>query len=107
MLGRSQSATHWLYEFGTDWIFYMVGRMDHYLERNRKIQPPMSTDKLPTRSIPDYLTSGLIFICGEMEDSLLNGEILLLGKERLLFSSDYPHGKCERMPRRICWGEKM
>ncbi len=45
------------------------------------------------RSIRDYLKSGRIFICGEMEDPLMNEEIALLGEDQLLYSSDYPYGE--------------
>jgi uncharacterized protein len=76
-----------------EWIFYMVGRMDHYLERDRMIQPQMLSEKLPSRSIRDYLKSGRIFMCGEMEDPLMKEEIALLGEDQLLYSSDYPHGE--------------
>ena len=57
------------------------------------IQPRMLSDKLPSRSIRDYLKSGRIFMCGEMEDPLMKEEIALLGEDQLLYSSDYPHGE--------------
>ena len=93
MLDRYPNLRIGFMEFGAEWIFYMVGRMDHYLERDRMIQPWMLSDKLPSRSIRDYLKSGRIFMCGEMEDSLMQEEIALLGEGQLLYSSDYPHGE--------------
>jgi hypothetical protein len=71
----------------------MVGRMDHYLERDRIIQPRVLSEKLPSRAIRDYLKSGRIFMSGEMQDPLMKEEIALLGEGQLLFSSDYPHGE--------------
>ena len=93
MLDRYPELRIAFMEFGAEWLFYMAGRMDHYLERDRMIQPSLLSDKLPKRAIRDYLKSGRIFICGEMEDPLMKEEIGLLGEDQLLFSSDYPHGE--------------
>jgi predicted TIM-barrel fold metal-dependent hydrolase len=57
------------------------------------IQPRVLSDKLPIRAIRDYLKSGRIFMCGEMENPLMKEEIALRGEDQLLFSSDYPHGE--------------
>ena len=48
---------------------------------DRMIQPRMLSDKLPSRSIRDYLKSGRIFMCGEMDDTLMKEEIALLGDD--------------------------
>ncbi|HTN73310.1 MAG TPA: amidohydrolase family protein [Methylomirabilota bacterium] len=93
MLDRYPDLKIAFMEFGAEWMFYMVGRMDHYLDRDRMIQPPILSDKLPKHAIRDYLKSGRIFVCGEMEDPLMKEEIALLGEDQLLFSSDYPHGE--------------
>jgi predicted TIM-barrel fold metal-dependent hydrolase len=93
MLDRYPALKIGFMEFGAEWLFYMVGRMDHYLDRDRMIQPPVLSGTLPRTSIRDYLKSGRIFVCGEMEDALMKDEIALLGEEQLLFSSDYPHGE--------------
>jgi uncharacterized protein len=93
MLDRYPELTIGFMEFGAEWIFYMAGRIDHYLERDRLIQPPALSVNLPKQFVRDYLKSGRIFICGEMEDQLMRQEIELVGAEQLLFSSDYPHGE--------------
>jgi predicted TIM-barrel fold metal-dependent hydrolase len=93
MLDRYPDLRIGFMEFGAEWIFYMVGRMDHYLERDRQIQPRVLSDKLPRCAIRDYLKSGRIFMCGEMEDPLMKEEIALMGEDQLLYSSDYPHGE--------------
>lgn len=80
-------------EFGAEWLFYMVGRIDHYIERDREIQPPVLEAKMPRQTMKEYLKSGRVFICGEMEDPLMKEEIDLVGENQLLFSSDYPHGE--------------
>ena len=80
-------------EFGAEWIFYMVGRLDHYLARDREIQPQVLNARMPAQSMKEYLRSGRVFICGEMGDPLMRQEIELLGEGQLLYSSDYPHGE--------------
>jgi predicted TIM-barrel fold metal-dependent hydrolase len=93
MLDRYPDMRIAFMEFGAEWLFYMVGRMDHYLDRDREIQPRVLSEKLPHSSIRDYLRSGRVFVCGEMDDLLMTQEIALLGEDQLLFSSDYPHGE--------------
>jgi uncharacterized protein len=51
------------------------------------------SDKLPSRSIRDYLKSGRVFMCGEMDDPLMKEELAFLGQDQLHYSSDYPHGE--------------
>ncbi len=93
MLDRYPDMKIGFMEFGAEWIFYMAGRIDHYLERDRYIQPPALSENLPKHFVRDYLKSGRIFICGEMEDALMEQELDLVGENQLLFSSDYPHGE--------------
>jgi predicted TIM-barrel fold metal-dependent hydrolase len=93
MLDRYPDLKIGFMEFGAEWLFYMVGRMDHYLERDKIIQPKMMAERMPRQFIRDYLRSERIFVCGEMEDPLMKEEIALLGEGQLLFSSDYPHGE--------------
>ena len=78
-------------EFGAEWIFYMVGRLDHYLPIDRS-QMPIRTE-VPQRTIEEYVKSGRIFIAGEADDKLLVQEIDLLGEDQILYSSDLPHGE--------------
>jgi predicted TIM-barrel fold metal-dependent hydrolase len=93
MLDRYPDLRIGFMEFGAEWLFYMVGRMDHYLERDKIIQPKMMSEGMPSQSMHDYLKSGRIFVCGEMEDPMMKEEIALLGEDQLLYSSDYPHGE--------------
>jgi hypothetical protein len=71
-------------EFGAEWIFYMVGRLDHYLARDREIQPPVLNARMPAQTMKEYLRSGRVFICGEMKDPLMKEEIALLGEEHFI-----------------------
>jgi predicted TIM-barrel fold metal-dependent hydrolase len=80
-------------EFGAEWIFYMVGRMDHYAIEDRRLQPKPLEARMPGKTMKEYLKSGRFFICGEMEDPLMKEEIALMGEGQLLYSSDFPHGE--------------
>jgi predicted TIM-barrel fold metal-dependent hydrolase len=93
MLDRYPDLRIAFMEFGAEWIFYMVGRLDHYLARDREIQPQVLNARMPAKSMKEYLKSGRVFICGEMEDPLMKEEIALMGEDQLLYSSDYPHGE--------------
>src|ERR1051325_1062528 len=77
-------------EFGAEWIFYMVGRISHYL-------PSYRTDPaikhLPTSTIEDSLRSGRVFLAPEAEDRWLAAEIELIGEDHILYGSDFPHGE--------------
>jgi predicted TIM-barrel fold metal-dependent hydrolase len=84
-------------EFGAEWIFYMVSRMDHYLPLDRGGHPmglsmPNATD-LPRQSIRDYAKSGRIFIAAEANDRMIEQLFQLVGENHVLFSSDFPHGE--------------
>lgn len=90
MLDRYPDLKVAFLEFGAEWLFYMVGRIGHYL-------PTYRTDKaiktLPQRDIGDYLKSGRVFVAPEAEDPMLHEEMELVGENQVLFASDYPHGE--------------
>jgi predicted TIM-barrel fold metal-dependent hydrolase len=77
-------------EFGAEWLFYMVGRIGHYLPTYR--QEPAIRD-LPQNTIEDSLKSGRIFIAPEAEDRWLLQEMELIGEDQIVYSSDFPHGE--------------
>jgi predicted TIM-barrel fold metal-dependent hydrolase len=91
MLDRYPNLKVGFLEFGAEWIFYMVGRLDHYLPIDRS-QMPIKTE-VPQRSIEEYVRSGRIFLAGEADDRMLVQEIELLGEDQILYSSDLPHGE--------------
>jgi predicted TIM-barrel fold metal-dependent hydrolase len=84
-------------EFGAEWIFYMVSRMDHYLPLDRGAHPfglgMPNAGELPRACIRDYVKSGRIFIAAEANDRMLHQLFELIGEEHVLFSSDFPHGE--------------
>ncbi len=97
MLDRYPDLQVAFLEFGAEWIFYMVSRMDHYLPLDRGAHPmglsmPNAAD-LPRQSIRDYVKSGRIFIAAEADDAMLRQLFELIGEDQVLFSSDFPHGE--------------
>jgi predicted TIM-barrel fold metal-dependent hydrolase len=91
MLDRYPNLKVGFLEFGAEWIFYMVGRLDHYLPIDRS-QMPIKAE-VPQKTIEEYVKSGRIFIAGEADDKMLVQEIELLGEDQILYSSDLPHGE--------------
>jgi predicted TIM-barrel fold metal-dependent hydrolase len=93
MLDRYQDLKVAFLEFGAEWLFYVVGRLDHYLPSYRSDPTVRAMGRLPEKAIEEYLKSGRFFIAPEADDPLLLQEIGLVGAEHILFSSDYPHGE--------------
>ena len=97
MLDRYPDLEVAFLEFGAEWIFYMVSRMDHYLPLDRGAHPfglsMPNAAQLPRESIRDYVKSGRIFIAAEADDSMLHNLFELIGEDHVLFSSDFPHGE--------------
>ena len=93
MLDRYQNLNVAFLEFGAEWLFYVVGRLGHYLPSYRRDPTVRAMGRLPEKAIEDYLKSGRFFIAPEADDPLLLQEIALVGAEQILFSSDYPHGE--------------
>jgi predicted TIM-barrel fold metal-dependent hydrolase len=97
MLDRYDGLKVAFLEFGAEWIFYMVARMDHYLSLDRGGHPfglsMPDAAQLPRSSISDYVKSGRIFMAAEADDRLLHNLFELIGEDHVLFSSDFPHGE--------------
>ena len=93
MLDRYQNLKVAFLEFGAEWLFYVVGRLAHYLPSYRRDSTVQAMGRLPEKAIEEYLKSGRFFIAPEADDPLLQQEIALVGAEHILFSSDYPHGE--------------
>lgn len=97
MLDRYQDLRVAFLEFGAEWIFYMVSRMDHYLPLDRGAHPfglsMPNAGELPRTSIHDYVKSGRVFMAAEADDRMLDRLFDLIGEDHVLFSSDFPHGE--------------
>jgi predicted TIM-barrel fold metal-dependent hydrolase len=78
-------------EFGAEWIFYMIGRLNHYLPIDRRDMPVK--DSLPRQRIEQYLASGRLFVAAEAEDQLLAHELAILGEDHIVCSTDAPHSE--------------
>lgn len=77
-------------EFGAEWLFYLAGRMGHYLPSYRA---DATITRLPAHDLEVYLRSGCFFVAPEAEDPLLPSEMELVGEDHVLFGSDFPHGE--------------
>ncbi|MDH3241278.1 MAG: amidohydrolase [Alphaproteobacteria bacterium] len=77
-------------EYGAEWLFYMAGRMGHYLPSYRA---DTTITRIPKDGLSDYLHSGRFFVAPEAEDPLLPLEMELVGDDHVLFGSDFPHGE--------------
>jgi predicted TIM-barrel fold metal-dependent hydrolase len=97
MLDRYQDLKVAFLEFGAEWIYYMVARMDHYLPLDRGAHPfglsMPNASALPRQHIRDYVKSGRIFMAAEADDPMLHQLFELIGEDQVLFSSDFPHGE--------------
>lgn len=93
MLDRYPNLKVAFLEFGAEWLFYVTGRLAHYMPSYRADPTVQALGRLPERAIEDYLKSGRFFIAPEADDPLLSQEMALVGEEQILFSSDYPHGE--------------
>lgn len=97
MLDRYPDLQVAFLEFGAEWIFYMVSRMDHYLPLDRGAHPfglsMPNASQLPRSTIRDYAQSGKIFMAAEADDRMLHQLFDLIGEDQVLFSSDFPHGE--------------
>jgi len=91
ILDRFPSLKVAFLEFGAEWIFYMIGRLGHYLPIDRRDMPVK--DSLPKHSIEEYLASGRIFVAAEAEDRLLAHELAMIGEDLIVCSTDTPHSE--------------
>lgn len=73
-------------EGGCNWVAAYVERMDDHFEN-----PRYNARQLIARPPSEYLNSGKIFFGCEGNEAALARIVQELGKDKLLFSSDYPH----------------
>ena len=97
MLDRYPDLKVAFLEFGAEWIFYMVSRMDHYLPLDRGAHPfglsMPNAAQLPRASIRDYVKSGQNFYRRRSRRQHAAQLFELIGEDHVLFSSDFPHGE--------------
>jgi hypothetical protein len=61
---------------------------DHY---SRAMHKPTAVPKKPS----DYVKSDSCYVSCEPDEEGLSHTVEVLGADRLLFASDYPHGDCD------------
>jgi predicted TIM-barrel fold metal-dependent hydrolase len=73
-------------EAGVGWLPYMMDRLDEEWERRgRRWAPGLR------RKPSEYLCDGNVYVSCEIEERTLPYAVELLGAERILWASDYPH----------------
>jgi predicted TIM-barrel fold metal-dependent hydrolase len=76
-------------EIGAAWLPYWMWRMDdHY---SRAMHHPSGVPKKPS----DYVRSESCFVSCEPDEEGLAHTTDILGAQRIVFASDYPHGDCD------------
>ncbi len=74
-------------EAGSEWIPYMVGRMDHY-------HPVVAMLGNRSKKLPsEYLEEGRVYVTCEAEEPLLPQVIDLVGEDQILIEGDIPHAE--------------
>ncbi len=74
-------------EGGSNWVPAYVERMDDHFENQR-----YNARQLIGRPPSQYLHSGRIFFGCEGNETSLSRIVQEIGAEKLMYSSDYPHG---------------
>jgi hypothetical protein len=76
-------------EIGAAWLPYWMWRMDdHY---SRSMHRPAGVPKKPS----DYVRSESCFVSCEPDEEGLAHTVEIIGADRIIFASDYPHGDCD------------
>jgi uncharacterized protein len=76
-------------EIGAAWLPYWMWRMDdHYTTSSHRL------NNLP-RAPSDYVKSESCFVSCEPDEEGLAHTAAVLGEDRIIFASDYPHGDCD------------
>lgn len=76
-------------EAGSEWIPYMVGRMDHYHPVIRSVAWGPHSKRPPS----EYLAEGRLYVTCEAEESLLSRVLELVGEDQVMIEGDMPHAE--------------
>ncbi|MBI2371220.1 MAG: amidohydrolase [Deltaproteobacteria bacterium] len=76
-------------EAGTEWVPYLIDRMDHYYGSSAiRYGCPR-----PARRPSDYLRDGRVYFTCEADERLLPQVVALVGEGQIMASADMPHGE--------------
>jgi len=87
LLERYSNLRFAFLEGGCNWVASYVERMDEHFEN-----PRYNARQLISRSPSEYLHSGRIFFGCEGDEKFLARVVGEIGEDKLMYSSDYPHG---------------
>ena len=84
------------FECGSQWLHFLVDRIDHRWSYVRDLAGRMPIPAPKAQRKPsEVLRSGQVYISCEVEDALLPQALELIGEDHILFGSDMPHGDRE------------
>lgn len=89
VLDRFPNLRVGFFEGGSQWIPYVVDRMDHYYA----LFKGLAWDIVPKKAPSEYLRDGNLYITCESEDRLLPYVLKMWGEDRVMISSDMPHAE--------------
>ena len=73
-------------ECGVGWVPYWLERMDEEWEKRGAVEAPLCRER-PS----DYVQNGRWYFATEPEEHMLPYVLDLIGEDKVLFASDYPH----------------
>jgi predicted TIM-barrel fold metal-dependent hydrolase len=73
-------------EAGCGWTVYLLDRMDERYHLRARVEAP-----LLTKSPSDYVADGNIYFSLEADERLLPETLRLLGDDKFVYASDFPH----------------
>ena len=77
-------------EAGVTWVPFWMDRMDEEYERRGAVEAPMLR-----RKPSELIREGNVYFSVESGETLLGPTVAVLGDERILYASDFPHWDCE------------
>jgi predicted TIM-barrel fold metal-dependent hydrolase len=80
-------------EAGSEWLPYLVRRMDHA----HAVVEKAGWGYTPRKTVSEYLQSGNVFLTCECEDRL-DDVLNVIGEDQIMLSSDIPHFEGEEDP---------
>jgi predicted TIM-barrel fold metal-dependent hydrolase len=75
-------------EAGSEWLPYLVQRMDHYYGSEKR-----KGTRIPQRRASEYLRDCQIYLTTEAEERGLPYVMEYIGEDRIMISADMPHGE--------------
>ncbi len=89
VLDRHKGLRFGFFESGSDWLPYIVGRMEHYYP----VCKPVFNVPVPGKSPLEYLKEGRLAFSVEGHEAGLPQVISMVGEDNVMASADMPHAE--------------